>query len=102
MLGIIILTPVLIAFGLGILVSVVALYFIGRIEPRRVKNGLACFLGIILGVCVWLVLVSLIPVGEVSARSFEGYPALLRSSFLVGLTPVAACPAIFLYGPGKK
>ena len=102
MLGLIILTPVFIAFGFGISVSLIALYFIGRMEPRRVKSGLACFLGIALGVFVWLVLVSFIPVGEVSAQSFEGYPALLRSSFLLGLTPVAALPALFLYGPGRN
>ena len=101
MLGLIILAPVLIVFGLGILVSVVALYLFGHIGPKRVKSGLACFLGITLGVFIWLVLVSLIPVGEVSARSFEGYPALLWSSFLVGLTPVAALPALILYGNGK-
>ena len=102
MLGLIILTPVLIAFGLGILISIFALYSIGRIGPKRVKSSLACFLGIILGIFIWLILVSLIPVGEVSARSFEGYPALLWSSLLVGLTPIAALPALIIYGPGKK
>ena len=102
MLGLIILFPALMAFGLGCLLSIVALCFLGRIEPRRVKSNLACFLGIVLGVFVGLVLISLIPVGEVSARSMEGYPAFLRSSFLAGLTPMASLPALLLYGPGKK
>ena len=102
MLGLIFLIPASVAFGLGFLLSIVALFFLGRIGPRRVRSDLTCFLMIVLGVSVWLVLVSSIPIGNLLANYEEAFPALLRSSFLVGLTPIAALPALLLYGPGKK
>ena len=50
----------------------------------------------------WGVLVQSIQIGELSSRSMEGYDALLLSTFLLGLTPVAAFPALMTCGPGKK
>ena len=102
MLALFILIPVLFALNLGLLLSVTALYFGGRIKPRLGKNNLACFLGTALGIFIWTVLIKSIPIGEVSAHSMEGYDALLLSAFLLGSTPIAALPALMTYGPGKK
>ena len=102
MFALFVLVPVLITLGWGLLLSVTAVYFIGRKKPRLGKNNLACFLGIALGTFIWIVLVTSIPVGETSAQSMEGFPAFLLCTFLLALTPVSALPALMLYGPGKK
>ena len=102
MFALFVLIPVLFALGLGILLSLIALYFIGRKKPKLGKNNLACFLGICFGVFVWTLLVALIPTGVVSSLNMEGFSAYLLCTFLLGLTPVASLPALMLCGPGKK
>ena len=94
--------PLLFALGLGLLLSVTALFFIGRRKPKLGKNDKDCFLGICIGVCVWMMLIGLVPVAGTSANNMDGFPALLLKTFLIALTPVAALPALMTYGPGKK
>jgi len=94
--------PVLLALGLGLLISASLLNFLGRKKSKLGKNNLGCFLGICFGVCVWMMLVGSIPVGGTSANDMDGFPALLLKIFLYTLTPVATLPALMTYGPGKK
>ena len=102
MFALFLLIPVLLALNLGLLLSAASLYFIGRRKPKLGRNDLGCFLGICFGVCVWMMLVGSIPVGETSANDMDGFPALLLKIFLYTLTPVATLPALMTYGPGKK
>jgi len=94
--------PLLFALGLGLLLSVTALYFIGRKKPKFGKNDQDCFLGICIGTCAWTLLIRLVPVGGTSANNMDGFPALLLQTFMLGLTPAAALPALMAYGPGTK
>ena len=102
MFALFVLIPLLFALGLGLLLSVTALYFIGRKKPKFGKNDQDCFLGICIGICVWMLLIGLVPVGGISANNMDGFPALLPQTFMLGLTPAAALPALMAYGPGKK
>ena len=102
MFALFVLIPVLFALGLGLLLSVTALNSIGRKKPKLGKNNLCCFLGICFGVCVWMLLIGLVHVGGTSANNMDGFPAFLLQTFLLGLTPLAALPALMTYGPGKK
>ena len=102
MLALFVLMPVLFVLGLGLLLSVSGLYFLGRRKSRLGRNDLACFMVIVLGIFIWIVLISSIPIGGTSANNMDGFPAVLLCIFLVGATPIAALPALMLYGPGKK
>ena len=102
MLALFVLIPVLFVLGLGLLLSVPGLYFVGRRKSRLGRNDLAFFLGIALGVFIWVVLITSIPIGGTSANNMDGFPAVLLGILLVGATPMAALPALMLYGPGKK
>ena len=63
---------------------------------------LVCFLGIALGVFIWIVLIASIPIGGTSANNMDGFTAALLCIFLIGTTPIAALPTLMLYGPRKK
>ena len=102
MLALFVLIPALFVFGLGLLLSVAGLNFAGRRKSRLGRNDLACFLGVALGVFVWVVLITSIPIGGTSANNMDGFPAVLLCIFLVAATPMAALPALMFYGPGKK
>ena len=102
MFALFLLFPVLLALGLGLLLSVSSLNFVGRKKSMFGKNNLGCFLGICFGVCVWILLVGLVKVGGTSANDMDGFPALLMKIFLFALTPLATLPALITYGPGKK
>ena len=79
------------AVGSGFLLSVAALYLIGAKKARFGKDNAACFVGIFIGVYIWVVLISPIVPNSI-------YLGL----FLIGATPIAALPALIFYGPGKK
>ena len=102
MLAIFILAPLLVAIGVGLALSVLALWFFAQKKPWFGKNNLACFLGICLGAFIWVLLIALVPVGSVGANNMEGYPALLLKALMLGMAPVSALPALIAYGPGKK
>lgn len=102
MFAIFILAPLLVAIGVGLALSVLALWFFAQKKPWFGKNNLACFLGICLGAFIWVLLIALVPVGSVGANNMEGYPALLLKALMLGMTPVSALPALMAYGPGKK
>ena len=102
MLALFVLIPVLFVLGLGLLLSVSGLYFVGRRKSRLGRNDLACFLGIALGVFIWVVIITSISIGGTSANNMDGFPEVLLRILLVGATPMAALPALMLYGPGKK
>ena len=102
MLAIFILAPLLVAIGVGLALSVLALWFFAQKKPWFGKSNLACFLGICLGAFIWVLLIALVPVGSVGANNMEGYPALLLKALMLGMTPVSALPALMAYGPGKK
>ena len=95
--------PMLIAFTGGFCCSVLALYLAWRIGPKRNKNNAICFLGIALGVFLWIALfLPMLTTVNVSAADLSDYPKLLLYLSLLGATPSAAFPAIVLFGPGKK
>ena len=102
MFAIFILAPLLVAIGVGLALSVLALWFFAQKKPWFGKSNLACFLGICLGAFIWVLLIALVPVGSVGANNMEGYPALLLKALMLGMTPVSALPALMAYGPGKK
>ena len=102
MFAIFLLVPLLVAIGVGLALSILALWVFAQKKPWFGKNNLACFLGICLGAFVWVLLITLVPVGSVGANNMEGYPALLLKALMLGVTPVSALPALMAYGPGKK
>ena len=102
MLAIFLLAPLLVAVGVGLALSILALWFFAKKKSWFGKNNLACFLGICLGAFIWVLLITLVPVGSVGANNMEGYPALLLKALMLGMTPVSALPALMAYGPGKK
>ena len=103
MLAIFLLAPLLVAVGVGLALSfTIWFFFCAQKKPWFGKNNLACFLGICLGAFIWVLLITLIPVGSVGANNMEGYPALLLKALMLGMTPVSSLPALMAYGPGKK
>ena len=95
--------PMLIAFFGGFCCSVLPLYLAWRIGHVRNRNNVICFLGIALGVFLWIALfLPMLTTVNVSAADLSDYPKLLLYLSLVGATPSAAFPAIVLFGPGKK
>ena len=102
MLAIFLLPPLLFAFGTGVGLSVLAVWFFGRRKPWFGRNNLVCLLGICLVAFMWVLLIALVPVGSVGANNMEGYPALLLKALMLSMTPVFAVPALMAYGPGKK
>ena len=103
MFSIIVVPPMLVAFFIGFWLSLFAIYLGWRMGPKRDENHVICFLGIALGVFLWVVLfLPLLNTVNVSANDLSDYPKLLLYLSLVGATPSAAFPAIILFGPGKK
>lgn len=102
MLALFVLIPIFAILSLGLLLSAIGLYFIGRRKPKLGKNNLGCFLGICFGVSAWMMLIGCVHVGGTSANNMDGFPALLLKTFLFALTPIATLPALMTYGPGKK
>ena len=102
MFAVILLPPLLFAVVGGLGVSILAVGFLGQKKPWFGKNDLLCFLGICLGAFIWVLLMTLVPVGSVGANNMEGYPALLLKALMLGMTPVSALPALMAYGPGTK
>ena len=100
--GVFILPPLLFALCTGFSCSVFALYIGWSFGPIVNQNNVICFLGIALGVSLWIVM--LLPLFEVSisANNLEDLERFLLYLVLFGATPLAAFPALFLFGPGKK
>ena len=100
----------LMTIGAGILLSVTALYLQKDMKARLGRNDLACFLGISLGIFIWTVLLDSYwtnlqrsaPFGDVGRYTIEDAPVFFLDIFQIGFTPIAARPAIMLYGPCKK
>ena len=102
MLALFFLVLALYSFGLGLLLSVAGLYFLGRKKSRIGRNDLGCFLLIIIGIFSWIIFIASIPMSGASANNMDGLLGVLLCLFLAGATPIAALPALVLYGPGKK
>ena len=87
---------ILFTFSLGLGFSVTVLLTAGRKKARLGKDNTSCFVGILLGVYLWVVLItSFLP------QSTSLFLTLL-GIFMIGATPIAALPALIFYGPGKK
>ncbi len=67
---------------------------------ESILNIIICLLGIALGVFLWISL--FLPLLKGVSIWQEGIAQFLLYFSLVGATPIAAFPAILLYGPGKK
>jgi len=92
----IIIVIILFTFSLGLGFSVTVLLTVGRKNARLGKDNTSCFVGILLGVYLWVVLItSFLP------QSTSLFLTLL-GIFMIGATPIAALPALIFYGPGKK
>ena len=101
--SIFVLTPLLFALCAGFWCSIFALYIGWCSGPKLNQNNVICFLGIAIGVFLWISLfLPLLNEQNCSANNCSDYSNLLMYVSLVGATPLAAFPAIFLYGPGKK
>lgn len=90
----------LVSFCISLATSVLILYLGWRMGPRLGKDNVFCFLSIVLGVFIWVVLLSLLfnPMVEIGVD----FVLWLIYSALVGATPLAAFPGIFFYGSGKE
>ena len=87
---------ILFTVSLGLGFSITVLLIEGRKKARLVKDNASCFVGILLGVYLWVVLIaSLLPQSTSLSLTLLGL-------FMVGATPIAALPALILYGAGKK
>ena len=75
----------------GLLLSAIALNYAWRRGPIHEADKLSCALGIALGVLIWITW----------ARSVVSYDYVLGLLF-IGATPIAAAPALLLYGPGTR
>ena len=75
----------------GLLVSAITLRFAWRRGPMHEADQLSCALGSALGVLIWITCV----------RSVFSYDYILGLLF-TGATPIAAAPALLLYGPGTR
>ncbi len=103
MLALIVIPLIVWAFGSGVIFSLSCLYLVWRRGPKRSKNNLACFLVAVLGIFLWIALLLPLTATSVSANNLDELPRFLLSVVLVGATPLAALPAVFLYGgSGKK
>ena len=87
---------ILFTFSLGLGFSVSMLLTAGRKKARLGKDNASCFVGILLGVYLWVVLItSFLP------QSTSLFLTLL-GIFMIGATPIAALPALICYAPGKQ
>ena len=87
---------ILFTVSLGLGFSITVLLIAGRKKARLGKDNAPCFVGILLGVYLWVVLIaSFLP------QSTSLFLTLL-GLFMIGATPIAALPALIFYGPGKK
>ena len=87
---------ILFTFSLGLGFSVSVLLSAGRKKARLGKDNASCFVGILLGVYLWVVLIaSFLP------QTTSLFLTLL-GLFMVGATPIAVLPALIFYVPGKK
>ena len=77
--------------ALGLLASAITLIFAWQLSPMHEADKLSCALGIALGVLIWITCM----------RSVISYDFVLRLLFM-GATPIAATPALLLYGPGTR
>ena len=103
MLALIVIPLMLGSFGSGVVISLLSLYLGWRTGPRISKNNLVCFLGAALGVFLWVTLLLSFADISLTADNLEKLPTFLLSLVLIGATPLAAFPAILLYGgSGKK
>jgi hypothetical protein len=84
---------------LGLSVSVIPLYFVSRRGPIRKDNQLSCVLGIALGIFLWISF--FLPMLSASFYHFSTGNIFLILVFMGG-TPIAALPALLLYGPGRR
>ena len=68
--------------------------------PKQSKDDIFCFLSIVLGVCLWVVLLSLLfdPMFWFGSNTLY----ILLYPALIGVTPLAAFPGLFLCGPRKR
>ena len=102
MFALIFLAPILGALLLGLSVSMFSLFWGWRNGPKLSKNIHICVLGIAFGIFLWIAIV--LPLFEVSfgANNLDELDKFLVYIVLFGATPLAAFPALFLFGPGKK
>ena len=102
---IILLPFMLAAFFGGLLLSVLVLSMAWRMAPvcnspfGVTANAIVCFLGIVLGVFLWI---SVFLPWLKGVSEWDWILLILLDLSLIGATPLAAFPAILLYGAGRK
>ena len=94
--------PIFLALLLGLSVSILSLFLGWRFGPKLSKNVPICVLSIAFGVFLWIVMVLPLFEVSVSANNLDDFERYLLYMMLFGATPLAAFPALFLFGPGKK
>ena len=80
--------------------SLLSVYLGWRVGPWFRNDAVFCFLMIVFGVSLWVVVLSLL-FGPMVGTGTDFVLWLIYSA-LVGATPLAAFPGLFLCGSGKR
>ena len=91
---------IVVGFCVTLATSLLILYLGWRVGPRFRKDAVFCFLMIVFGVSLWVVVLSLL--FDPMVGTGADFVLWLVYSGLVGAAPLAAFPGLFLYGSGKR
>lgn len=89
-----------VSFFVGLAISIVSLYAAWAMGPKLKKNNALCCLMIALATSLWVVMLSQLfdPMFEAGPNGLDWFVY----AALVGVSPVAAFPGIYLCGGKKK
>ena len=89
-----------VGFCVTLATSLLILYLGWRVGPWFRNDAVFCFLMIVFGVSLWVVVLSLL--FDPMVGTGADFVLWLIYSALVGATPLAAFPGLFLCGSGKR
>ena len=89
-----------VSFCVSLATSLLILYLGWCVGPRFRKDAVFCFLLIVSGVSLWVVVLLLL--FDPMVGTGADFVLWLVYSALVGATPLAAFPGFFLYVSGKR
>mgnify|MGYP004380099321 FL=1 len=91
---------VLLAVFIGSITTSTLLLYIGwRVEPKWRKDNIFCFLSIVLGVYLWVIILSALYDPAWGSADLTIYALYTAAA---GVTPLAAFPGILLFSGKRK